>query len=207
MAAVANVLIKADPQREWLKPSPSRISQKTGKPSTRRIKAERLEDDAWAAVGKPPQIQTMTPQQAQQSGFQVDAEKMVIVTGAVAPGAPQTAPAVQPTPQQPPAVQPAVAQPAAPQMPMAPQPPQSPAPVAPQPAPPAGVTMANVSPDATKLDTIIKNQEMLAKKLEGLTQQLGLIDMALAWKLRKETGTGGACTCEAFLRDLSTPSQ
>ena len=183
------VLIKAEPARPWGKPSPSRPDAK------RRTKVEIMEDKAWMSSGSPGTVATMTVEEAQAAGYQVN-DEMVIVGAQnpppqAAPQAPTTPPFPQSPTQGPSLPQPVTAPPMAP--------PSLPTiaagmPVAPAQAPNAQTVSGN--------DTLQRNQENLAKQMVAIKHQLKVLDTALALMLRQTFQRQGEFKCEEALKEL-----
>ena len=198
------VLIKNDPSRTWGVTAPRTTGN--GKPATRRLKTEILEDQAWESAGKPANLPTMTLAEAQAAGYMVDMETMLVV------GAQNNAP-------QQPAAAPQVAPPAAPAQPMAPQPMAPAAPqAAPQAAPmvpalptasvPAPQTQA-AHPAQEQSDATGATLRELSKAITELKRQNAVIDMALSIVLRMNPdlkghlNQQGVASCEEILKELN----
>lgn len=198
------ILIKDDPNRSWGVTAPRTSS--TGKPATRRLKSEIMEDQAWESAGKP-NLPTMTLAEAQGAGYIVDQETLLVVGQQNnAPQQPTAAPPQAPAPQppqqmaQPP--QPQMAQPAAP---MAPQQQMVPAlPVASS-VPAPGQAIAGQAPTDGTNATLRE----LAKSTTELKRQNAILDMALSIVLRMDPNlkaalnSQGVASCEEVLKELN----
>ncbi len=196
------VLIKNDPARTWGVTAPRTTGN--GKPATRRLKTEILEDQAWESAGKPANLPAMTLAEAQAAGYQVDLGTMIVVGASnPAPQAPPMAPPAQPMapqPMAPPAPQaPPAAAPMAPPLPMA----SVPAPQT-QMAPPAQA--ATAQQDATGATL-----RELSKTITELKRQNAVLDMALSIVLRMNPdlkaalNSQGVASCEEVLKELNLP--
>jgi hypothetical protein len=194
------VLIKNEPTRVWGVTAPRTSS--TGKPATRRLKSEIVEDQAWESAGKA-NLPTMTLAEAQAAGYIVDLETMLVVGAqnnapqqfaAAAPQAP-AAPPPQQMAQQP--MVPAAAPMAPPQQQMVPALPMAsvPAPQTEAPAPQADATGATL--------------RELSKAITELKRQNAILDMSLSIVLRMDPNlkaalnSQGVASCEEVLKELN----
>lgn len=198
------ILIKDDPNRSWGVTAPRTSS--TGKPATRRLKSEIMEDQAWESAGKA-NLPTMTLAEAQGAGYIVDPETLIVIgqqnnTPQQPAAAPPPAPMAQPPQQMAQPPQPQMAQPASP---MAPQQQMVPALPAASSVPAPGQAIAGQAPTDGTNATLRE----LAKSITELKRQNAILDMALSIVLRMDPNlkaalnSQGVASCEEVLKELN----
>lgn len=202
-AAVPTILIKENPARVWGVTAPRTSS--TGKPATRRLKSEIMEDQAWESAGKT-DLPTMTLAEAQGAGYIVD-QATLLVIGAQNPAPQQPTAAAPPAPADPPPQ--TMAQPAAAPMvpaaaPMAP-PQQQMVPALPM----ASVPAPQTETPAPQADATGATLRELSKTIAELKRQNSILDMALSIVLRMNPdlkaalNSQGVASCEEVLKELN----